>query len=45
MFEAGLIVETDESLSLSPVGRLAHDRVTLNFYPKHAIDWLWKQAA
>jgi oxygen-independent coproporphyrinogen-3 oxidase len=45
MFEAGLIVENDDSLSLSPIGRLAHDRVMLSFYPKHAIEWLWKQAA
>ena len=42
---AGLVSDLDDHLVLSDVGRLVYDRVMLQFYPKHAIDWLWAQAA
>jgi oxygen-independent coproporphyrinogen-3 oxidase len=42
---AGLVVDRGDQLALSDLGRLVYDRVMLQFYPKHAIDWLWRQAA
>jgi oxygen-independent coproporphyrinogen-3 oxidase len=41
----GLVEDEGERLLLSDVGRLVYDRVMLQFYPKHAIDWLWAQVA
>jgi oxygen-independent coproporphyrinogen-3 oxidase len=42
---AGLLLDDGESLSLSELGRLAYDRVMIQFYPKQALDWLRAQAA
>jgi oxygen-independent coproporphyrinogen-3 oxidase len=42
---AGLVSDLGDQLVLSDLGRLVYDRVMLQFYPKHAIDWLWAQAA
>jgi oxygen-independent coproporphyrinogen-3 oxidase len=42
---AGLVSDQGDQLLLSDLGRLVYDRVMLQFYPKHAIDWLWAQAA
>jgi oxygen-independent coproporphyrinogen-3 oxidase len=37
---AELIADDGESLNLTETGRLVHDRVTYNFYPPHALEWL-----
>ncbi len=42
---ADLVVDGGCELRLSELGRLVYDRVMLQFYPQHAIDWLWAQAA
>jgi oxygen-independent coproporphyrinogen-3 oxidase len=42
---AGLVSDLGDQLVLSDLGRLVYDRVMLQFYPKHALDWLWAQAA
>jgi oxygen-independent coproporphyrinogen-3 oxidase len=42
---AGLVADRGEALELTELGRLVYDRVMLQFYPKHAIEWLWAQAA
>jgi oxygen-independent coproporphyrinogen-3 oxidase len=42
---AGLVADHGEHFALSDLGRLVYDRVMLQFYPQHAIDWLWAQAA
>jgi oxygen-independent coproporphyrinogen-3 oxidase len=42
---AGLIADSGDAVALSELGRLVYDRVMLQFYPRHAIDWLWAQAA
>jgi oxygen-independent coproporphyrinogen-3 oxidase len=42
---AGLVLDDGDALELSPLGKLVYDRVMLNFYPKHAIEWLWAHAA
>jgi oxygen-independent coproporphyrinogen III oxidase len=42
---AGLVSDRGDQLALSDLGRLVYDRVMLQFYPKHALDWLWAQAA
>jgi len=42
---AGLVEDRGEELALSDLGRLVYDRVMLQFYPRHAIEWLWAQAA
>jgi hypothetical protein len=39
------VADDGDALELSPLGRLVYDRVMLNFYPKHAIEWLWAHAA
>jgi oxygen-independent coproporphyrinogen-3 oxidase len=41
----GLVEDHGEELALSELGRLVYDRVMLQFYPRHAIEWLWAQAA
>ena len=41
---AGLVSDDGCALELSPLGKLVYDRVMLNFYPKHATDWLWAHA-
>jgi oxygen-independent coproporphyrinogen-3 oxidase len=43
--EAGLVSDDGRRLALSELGRLVYDRVMLQFYPKHALEWLWAQAA
>jgi len=42
---AGLVVDRGDEVVLSDLGRLVYDRVMLQFYPRHALDWLWRQAA
>jgi oxygen-independent coproporphyrinogen-3 oxidase len=42
---AGLVADDGRQLALSELGRLVYDRVMLQFYPKHALEWLWAQAA
>jgi oxygen-independent coproporphyrinogen-3 oxidase len=42
---AGLVVDDGEALTLSPVGRLVYDRVTLAFYPPRARRWLFERGA
>ncbi len=43
--EAGLIVDDGNRISLTEVGKLLHDRVTLSFYPPRAIEQLSGKAA
>jgi oxygen-independent coproporphyrinogen-3 oxidase len=38
--EGGLLEDDGETLTLSEVGRLVYDLVTLSFYPQRARDWL-----
>jgi oxygen-independent coproporphyrinogen III oxidase len=45
LIAAGLVEEGGAQLALTDLGRLVYDRVLLQFYPKHAIEWLWAQAA
>jgi oxygen-independent coproporphyrinogen-3 oxidase len=45
LVRAGLVEDDGRRLALSELGRLVYDRVMLQFYPKHAIEWLWAQAA
>jgi oxygen-independent coproporphyrinogen-3 oxidase len=42
---AGLLVEEDECLTMSPSGRLVYDLVTLAFYPRELQQWLAQRHA
>ena len=43
--EVGLIETDARALRLTELGRLLHDRVMVQFYPSHAVEWLRRQAA
>ncbi|MGQ0635974.1 MAG: coproporphyrinogen-III oxidase family protein [Planctomycetaceae bacterium] len=38
--EGGLIEDDNGILRLSEIGRMVHDRLTFNFYPKRVLNWL-----
>jgi oxygen-independent coproporphyrinogen III oxidase len=45
LIAADLVADRGAQLVMTDLGRLVYDRVMLQFYPTHAIDWLWAQAA
>lgn len=38
--DGGIVDDDNGVLNLSEIGRLVHDRVAFNFYPKRILDWL-----